>query len=74
MKDIFDECSLGDLKLKSRIIRTGTWERQTEDGGFLKSEVFDRYEKMTIRKLQTYAIIMMCRFLANWHSFIIMTD
>ena len=46
MKDIFDECSLGDLKLKSRIIRTGTWERQTEDGGFLKSEVFDRYEKM----------------------------
>ena len=46
MKDIFDECSLGDLKLKSRIVRTGTWERQTEDGGFLKSEVFDRYEKM----------------------------
>ncbi len=46
IKDIFDECSLGDLKLKSRIIRTGTWERQTDDGGFLKSEVFDRYEKM----------------------------
>ena len=31
MKDIFDECSLGDLKLKSRIVRTGTWERQTEE-------------------------------------------
>lgn len=46
MKDIFDECQFNDLNLKSRIIRTGTWERQTEDGGFLTSEVFDRYEKM----------------------------
>ena len=46
MKDIFDECSLGDLKLKSRIVRTGTWERATEDDGLLKSEVFDRYEKV----------------------------
>ena len=46
MKDIFDECSLGDLKLKSRIVRTGTWERATENGGFLKSEVFNRYEHM----------------------------
>ena len=32
MKDIFDECTLGDLKLKSRIVRTGTWERETTDG------------------------------------------
>ena len=30
MKDIFDECSLGDLKLKSRIVRTGLWESQRE--------------------------------------------
>ena len=35
MKDIFDECNFGEFKLKSRIIRTGAWERQTEDGGFL---------------------------------------
>ena len=27
MKDMFDECELGNLKLKSRIIRTGIWER-----------------------------------------------
>ncbi len=46
MKDIFDECNFGEFKLKSRIIRTGAWERQTEDGGFLSSEVFERYEKM----------------------------
>lgn len=46
MKDIFDECNFGEFKLKSRIIRTGAWERQTEDGGFLSSAVFERYEKM----------------------------
>ncbi|ADC47607.1 NADH-dependent flavin oxidoreductase [Methanobrevibacter ruminantium M1] len=46
MKDIFDECQFGEFKLKSRIIRTGGWERDTEDGGFLKPKVFDRYEKM----------------------------
>ena len=33
--DIFDEVKLGDLKLKSRIVRTGTWETETEEGGFL---------------------------------------
>ena len=43
MKDIFDECKFGEFNLKSRIIRTGVWERQTE-GGFLTSEVYDRYE------------------------------
>ena len=44
MKDIFDKCNLGDLKLNSRIIRTGTWETETEDGGFLKNSVYDKYE------------------------------
>lgn len=46
MNDIFDESYLGDLKLKSRIIRTGTWETETEEGGFLKSSVYDKYEKI----------------------------
>ena len=46
MKDIFDESKFGEFNLNSRIIRTGAWERQTEDGGFLSEEVFDRYEKM----------------------------
>ena len=40
MKDIFDECELGDLKLKSRIIRTGLWENQTFN------EINERYEKL----------------------------
>ena len=38
MKDIFDECQLGELKLNSRIVRTGTWETETEDGGFICPE------------------------------------
>jgi len=46
MKDIFDECQLGDLKLKSRIIRTGTWETETDEGGFLTPAVYERYEKI----------------------------
>lgn len=46
MKDIFDEVQLGDLNLKSRIVRTGTWETETAEGGFLTSDVFDRYEKI----------------------------
>lgn len=46
MKDIFDECQFNDMKLNSRIIRTGAWERETEDGGYLTPAIFDRYEKM----------------------------
>lgn len=46
MKDIFDECKLGNLKLNSRIIRTGTWQTETEDGGFLTPAVYEKYEKM----------------------------
>lgn len=46
MKDIFDEVQLGDLKLNSRIVRTGTWETETAEGGFLTPEVYERYEKI----------------------------
>ena len=46
MKDIFDECQFGDLKLNSRIVRTGTWETETEEGGFLSPAIYDRYEKI----------------------------
>ncbi|WP_462315905.1 oxidoreductase [Methanobrevibacter sp.] len=46
MKDIFDECRFGDLDLKSRIVRTGTWETETEEGGFLSPAIFDRYERI----------------------------
>ena len=46
MKSIFDECKFCDFNLKSRVIRTGGWERESEDGGFIKSSVFDRYENI----------------------------
>ncbi|MBQ7929033.1 MAG: NADH-dependent flavin oxidoreductase [Methanobrevibacter sp.] len=46
MKDIFDECQFGELKLNSRIVRTGTWETETEDGGFLSPAAYDKYEKI----------------------------
>jgi len=46
MKDIFDNCKLGNLELNSRIIRTGTWETETDEGGFLTSAVYDRYENI----------------------------
>lgn len=46
MKDIFDECQFGDLKLKSRIVRTGLWESQNRQHGYLKPEVFLRYERL----------------------------
>lgn len=46
MKDIFDECKFGEFTLNNRIIRLGQWERETENGGFLKPEVFERYERI----------------------------
>lgn len=44
MKDLFDECELGDFKLKSRVIRTGIWETQKESVGLLANDVFQKYE------------------------------
>lgn len=46
MKDIFDECKFADFNLKSRVIRTGVWERETKHGGFIDSSVYERYEKI----------------------------
>lgn len=46
MKDIFDDVQFADLKLHGRIVRTGTWETETEDGGFLSPAIFNRYEKI----------------------------
>ena len=42
MKTIFDKCKLGDLTLKSRIIRTGLWESQQND----LDAIYNRYEKI----------------------------
>ena len=40
MKDIFDNCKIGDLKLQSRIVRTGMWQTQP------MSEVYEKYENI----------------------------
>ena len=37
MKDLFDECEFGNLHLNSRIIRTGTWEREIEKSWTLET-------------------------------------
>lgn len=46
MKDVFDDCRLGDLKLKSRVIRTGLWESQMGKRGKISEDVFKRYESI----------------------------
>ena len=46
MKDLFDYCEFGDLKLNSRIVRTGLWESQREKTGNLTPEIYNRYENM----------------------------
>ena len=46
MKDIFDRCNFSDLKLNSRIIRTGLWESQREASGNLTPEIYNRYENI----------------------------
>ena len=40
MKTVFDNCQFGDLKLNSRIVRTGLWQTQPMD------EVYEKYENI----------------------------
>ena len=40
MKDIFDNCQFGDLKLNSRVVRTGLWQTQP------MNEVYEKYENI----------------------------
>ncbi len=46
MKDLFDYCEFGDLKLNSRIVRTGLWESEREKSGNMTPEIYNRYENM----------------------------
>ena len=46
MKDIFDVCQLGNLKLNSRIVRSGLWESQADKNYALTLDVYERYEKI----------------------------
>ena len=45
MKDLFDYCEFGDLKLPGRI-RTGLWESERESSGNLTPEIYNRYENI----------------------------
>ncbi len=46
MKDLFDYCDFGDLKLNSRVIRTGLWESERESAGNFTPEIYTRYENI----------------------------
>ena len=46
MKDLFDYCEFGDLKLNSRIVRTGLWESEREKSGNMTPEIYNRYENI----------------------------
>lgn len=46
MKDLFDSIQFGDLRLNSRIIRTGLWESEREKTGNLTPEIYNRYENI----------------------------
>lgn len=46
MKDLFDYCHFGELKLNSRVVRTGLWESQRESSGNFTPEIYDRYENI----------------------------
>jgi 2,4-dienoyl-CoA reductase-like NADH-dependent reductase (Old Yellow Enzyme family) len=46
MKDLFDLVEFGNLKINSRIVRTGLWESQREKTGNLTPEIYNRYENM----------------------------
>ncbi|WP_407377524.1 NADH-dependent flavin oxidoreductase [Methanobrevibacter sp.] len=46
MKDLFDNCDFGDLRLNSRIVRTGLWESERESSGNFTPEMYNRYENI----------------------------
>ena len=46
MKDLFDLCEFGDLRLNSHIVRTGLWESENEKSGNLTPEIYNRYENI----------------------------
>jgi len=68
MKTIFDKCKLGNLKLNSRIIRTGLWESQQCD----LNAIYERYEKIASSGVglitsELYSLYPMDKF--SEHSF-----
>ena len=46
MKDLFDSIQFGNLRLNSRIVRTGLWESEREKTGNLTPEIYNRYENI----------------------------
>jgi len=46
MKTIFEPVMLGKLRLKNRLIRSATWEALADEGGHMRQELFDTYERL----------------------------
>ena len=46
MKNIFDEMSLNNLKLKNRIFRSATWIALADDEGNLTEKIFETYREI----------------------------
>lgn len=46
MKNIFDEATLGGLRLKNRLIRSATWLGAADDDGNLTEEIFSTYKNL----------------------------
>ena len=46
MKNIFDEMTLNNLKLKNRLFRSATWIALADDNGNLTEQIFDTYREL----------------------------
>ena len=46
MKNIFDEMTLNQLKLKNRLFRSATWLALADENGNLTEPIFDTYREL----------------------------
>ncbi|WP_320174004.1 NADH:flavin oxidoreductase [Maridesulfovibrio sp.] len=46
MKTIFEECKLGPLNLKNRLVRSATWENMTTENGHMTPRLYEIYKTL----------------------------
>ena len=46
LKNIFDEMTLNQLRLKNRLFRSATWVALADEDGNLTEEIFDTYREL----------------------------
>lgn len=51
MKSLFEGEKIGNINLKNRFVRSGTWMRKATDEGFLTEELYAKYEKLSTAEL-----------------------